>query len=141
MVENPLPIVEAWSKEGRNCRRASVHAEMKRPLGAVLDAIHERDLEAGIAMTPETPLREVHAFAPRIQSLTVMGVHPGASGQAFLGASVLANLRLAAEHFPDLPLEIDGGVTKDLLEVLIQAGAMRVCAASAVFFAPGPPEA
>lgn len=138
MVENPLPIIEAWRKEVPGFMRAIVHAEIKRPLGAVLDQIAACNLEAGIAMNPETPIHEVHPFAHRIHQLTVMGVHPGASGQSFLGEPILEKMRSIAEHFADLPVEIDGGVTSELLPVLIGAGATRLCAASSLFGASDP---
>lgn len=141
MVENPLPIVDEWRKAVPGFVRAIVHAEIKRPLGAVLDALAACNLEAGIAMNPETPVHAVHPFAHRIHQLTVMGVHPGASGQAFLGEPVLEKMRAIAEHFPDLPVEIDGGVTSELLPVFVRAGATRLCAASSIFGATEPAEA
>lgn len=138
MVSDPVLHLKRWAKDVRNLRRAIVHAEIDRPLGNVLDEIAKRDLEAGIAINPETPIEAVSAFMSRVHQLTVMGVRPGASGQAFLGEAVLEKMRLVAEHFPDLPVEIDGGVTPELLPVLIRAGATRVCAASTLFGAPDP---
>lgn len=138
MVSDPVMHLKRWAKDVRNLRRAIVHAEIDRPLGNVLDEIGKCNLEAGIAMNPETPIEAVSAFMSRVHQLTVMGVHPGASGQAFLGDPILEKMQLAVEHFPDLPVEIDGGVTSALLPVLIRAGATRLCVASSLFGASDP---
>lgn len=139
MVENPLPIVEAWHAHVKNTRRAIVHAEISRPFGAVLE--HVRDmmrLEGGVAVNPETPLEDVENVLHRVDQLLVMGIHPGQSGRPFQGESILEKIRAARAHRPDLAIEIDGGVTAALLPELIRAGATRICAASAIFSADDP---
>jgi len=138
MVNDPLPIVNAWANTVPNVRRAIVHAEMKEPLGEALKGIRRRNLEAGVAINPETPLEVVHVALKDASQLTVMGVHPGASGAAFLGESILGKIRAAAENLPDLPIEVDGGVTMELLQALVQAGVTRLCAASSLFNATDP---
>jgi ribulose-phosphate 3-epimerase len=142
MVENPIPIVAEWKKHVKGTSRAIVHAEMKRSLGAVLDHLESIEkLETGVAVNPETPLSAIHEVMHRISQLTVMGVHPGSSGQAFLGRMILEKIRQAREHRKDLAIEIDGGVTGELLAGLVQAGATRVCAASMLFSAGDPAKA
>ena len=142
MVENPLPILKAWHHRVEGVIRAIVHAEMKRPMGAVLEAITDvYKLEAGLAVNPETPLTAIHDYLHAIDQLTVMGVHPGSSGQAFLGKSILEKIAQAHGHRPDLAIEIDGGVTGENLRALVDAGAARICAASLLFSAKDPLDA
>ncbi len=139
MVENPLPIIEEWKKEVKQTRRAIVHSEMHRPIGAVIS--HIRDflkLESGVAINPETPMSELHEVLHEIHQLTIMGVHPGSSGQAFEGDYILEKIREAHAHRKNLPIEIDGGVTEKLLPRLVEAGATRICAASLLFQARDP---
>ncbi len=138
MVENPLPIIEAWQLNVEGFMRAIVHAEMHRPLATVIDRIRSMKLEAGVALNPETPLSAMHEVAHIIDQLVIMGVHPGASGQSFLGDSVLEKIREARTHRIDLPIEIDGGVTETLVKPCVQAGATRFCAASLLYSAPNP---
>jgi ribulose-phosphate 3-epimerase len=138
MVNDPLPILNTWADNVPNVRRAIVHAEMKEPLGETLASIRKRNVEAAVAINPETPLERVHLALRNASQLTLMGVHPGASGQPFLGEQILEKVRQAVEFLPDLPLEIDGGVTPELLPVLIRAGATRLCAASSLFGASDP---
>ncbi len=134
MVENPLPIVEAWHEHVKNTVRAIIHAEISRPVGAVLEHVREfLKLEGGIAINPETPLKDIESVLHHIDALLVMGVHPGASGKPYVGDYLLEKIRAARNHRADLAIEIDGGVTLERLPSLVAAGATRCCAASAIF--------
>lgn len=139
MVANPLPIVAEWKKHVPNLRRAVVHAEMPRPVGAVLEHLKTFEkLEAGIAINPETPLEEVHHALFQADQLTFLGVHPGFSGQPFMAEMVMDKIRQAKTDYPHLALQVDGGVTDELIPSLIQAGISRLCAASLIFNSPNP---
>ncbi|MFH1404635.1 MAG: hypothetical protein ABIH21_00870 [Patescibacteria group bacterium] len=134
MVENPLPIIRDWKKHVIQTKRAIIQAEIERQLGAVIDVIHdELHLEAGISLNPETPLDEIHHMLHQIEHLTIMGIHPGLSGQPFLGEQIIEKIKCAHAHVPELPIEIDGGVTKENLKELTSVGITRICTASLLF--------
>lgn len=142
MVENPLPIIKEWKKHVPTLKRAIVHAEMERPVGAVLNEIKDHlHLETGLAINSETPLDQVHQLAHHIDMLLIMGVHPGFSGQDFVGDVIYKKIEAAREHFPDLPISVDGGVSKERIHELVNAGATTICAASAIFKNEDPKEA
>lgn len=139
MVENPLPIIEAWQKYVPTFCRAIVHAEAHRPTGTITGYIKDDlGLEVGVAINPETPLKEIESIIHLVDQLTVLGVHPGKSGQTFEGDYILEKIQHTKRHRPDLIVEIDGGVTDDLLETLVKAGTDRICAASLIFNDPDP---
>ncbi len=139
MVENPLPIIEEWKQNVPSLIRAIVHAEMHRQTGSVVSHIRDLlQLEAGVALNPETPVEEVHEILHQIDILTIMGVHPGQSGQSFLGDYILNKIRQVKAHRADLHIEVDGGVTLDLVPRLLDAGATHLCAASAIFSSAEP---
>ena len=133
MVENPLPIVQAWHTHVPGLERAIIHAEMSHPAGSVIRAVKAMDLEAGLALNPESPLEEIAAVARMIDQLTLMGVHPGASSQRFLGDAILQKIRDAKKRWPDLAVEMDGGATPELVPALLAAGCDRIVAAHAIF--------
>ncbi len=142
MVTNPLPIIAEWKRLVPGTIRALVHAEIERPLGKVLEETRQTyGLEAGVAVNPETPLEEIHNVFHELDALLVMGVHPGSSGQTFEGTYILDKIRQARHHRPDLHIEIDGGVTKDLIPSLISAGVTRICTASTIFSTVHPEQA
>lgn len=141
MVENPIPIIEAWKKRVPTFRRAIVHTEMHRPSGAVTGYIKDDlKLEVGIALNPESPLSEVEEVIHHVDQLTIMSVHPGFQGQMFGDPqhggdtqSVLEKVRAARAHRHDLVIEVDGGITRDLVESLALSGANRLCIGAAIF--------
>jgi len=139
MVKNPLPIIRDWAAHVPGTSRAIIHAEMERPVGAVVQKIQDKHrLEAGVAVNPETPLSEIESVFHTIDTLLVMGVDPGFSGQPFQGEPVLEEIERADKHRPELPIAVDGGVHEDVLETLIDAGATRLCSASMIFNSPNP---
>lgn len=146
MVENPIPLVEAFQKYVATFSRAIVSAEMHRPLGAVVGHIKDiLGLQAGVAINPETPLHEIEEVLHLIDQLTIMGVHPGHQGRAFgdtehIGDEtvILDKIRTAHVHRPELVLEIDGGVTDKLIKPLIKAGIERICVGSLIFGSKNP---
>lgn len=141
MVENPIPIVEAWKQHVPNFKRAIVHAEMHRQLGTVTAYIKDiLKLEVGVAVNPETPLSAIEDVMHSIDQLTIMSVHPGFQGQAFgdeehMGdkEAIFDKIRRAKQHRPDLPLETDGGLTQELIKPLIDAGITLLGAGSLIF--------
>lgn len=141
MVENPIPIIEAFQKHVPNMKRAIVSAEMHRPTGAVVAYIKdELKLEIGVAINPETPLKEIEEVLHTIDQLTIMGVHPGSVGQPFEGEMILDKIRQARHHRPDLMIEIDGGVTETLIPILLDAGVNRIVSGSHIFHSEYPNE-
>lgn len=142
MVENPIPIIEAFQKHVPNMKRAIVSAEMHRPIGAVTSHIKDiLGLEVGVAVSPETPLKEIEEVLHSIDQLTVMGVHPGSMGQPFEGDVILDKIKQAKHHRPDLLIEVDGGVTEALIPTLINAGVDRIISGSGIFHNEHPNEA
>ncbi len=141
MVENPIPIVEEFQRKVPGFAQAIVHAEIDRQTGAVVAYIKDiLGLKAGVALNPETPLEAIEEVLHTIDQLTIMGVHPGSSGQTFgdnehIGSkeAILNKIRQARRHRSDLIIEVDGGVTDELIPELIKAGANRICAASLIF--------
>lgn len=138
MVENPLPIVEAWKTHVPGLVRAVIHAEINRPIGAVIREIQHLDIQAGVALNPETPLEAIDHVFHTLNEVLIMGVSPGASGRTYAGVSIEEKLSQARHHAPSIVRGIDGGVTKERLPNLIASGAERFCVGSAIFASSDP---
>jgi len=67
----------------------------------------------------------------------VMTVHPGFGGQKFM-ASELPKVRALRERYPNLNIEVDGGLSGDTIDQAADAGANVIVAGSAVFGAKDP---
>lgn len=134
MVENPLPIIEAWQKHIPTLRRAIVSAEMHRPLGSVVSYIKDiLKLEVGVAINPETPLKEIEEVIHQIDVLMIIGIHPGSQGQLFEGDYIFDKIHEAKHHRPNLIIEVDGGITEELIPKLIESGVERLVVGSLIF--------
>lgn len=61
-----------------------------------------------------------------------MTVHPGFGGQRFM-ASELPKVKALREKYPDLNIEVDGGLGEGTIDQAADAGANVIVAGSAVF--------
>lgn len=69
----------------------------------------------------------------------VMTVEPGFGGQKFM-ASELPKVQALREKYPDLNIEVDGGLGAGTIDQAADAGANVIVAGSAVFGAKDPSE-
>lgn len=67
----------------------------------------------------------------------VMTVHPGFGGQKFM-ASELPKVAALRAKYPDLNIEVDGGLSEKTVDQAAEAGANVIVAGSAVFGASDP---
>jgi len=133
MIDNPLPVVEEWQRRVPTLERVIIHAEISKMLLPVIEGIKSLDLQVGLALNPETDLAAVERLLPNLDLLLVMGVHPGKSGQAFLGKEVLQKIKQARTAFPALKIAVDGGITLDNATEIVKAGANQLCVSSAIW--------
>jgi ribulose-phosphate 3-epimerase len=66
-----------------------------------------------------------------------MTVHPGFGGQKFM-ASELPKVTALRERYPDLNIEVDGGLGLGTIDQAADAGANVIVAGSAIFGANDP---
>ena len=67
----------------------------------------------------------------------VMTVHPGFGGQKFM-ASELPKVSALRKRYPDLNIEVDGGIGPATIDQAADAGANVIVSGSAVFGAKDP---
>lgn len=133
MSHNPLPHIEAWHLHVPSLERAIIHAEIARPLGAILERIRAIGVGTGLALNPETPVEKLEHSLEHVDIAQIMGVHPGASGRPFEGEAILAKISRAHHLFPHLRLSVDGGIRPHNARAMIDAGATQLVASSALW--------
>jgi len=97
-------------------------------------------MKAGVAISPDTPSTVVtDEIGAAADMVTVMTVYPGAGGQKFMERCIpkVAELR---ERFPDIDIEVDGGVSPNNIDICAHAGSNVIVAGTAIFAAPNPEE-
>lgn len=136
MVEDPETVIDEW-KSVSGVKRVIIHAEIKKPLEPILKKIKNLGWETGIAINPETPWQKIDELIHQVDTVLIMTVHPGKSGQVFEEA-VLTKITELHQTHPGLVISIDGGVNENTLPHLIKTGATRFAAGSGIFRAPDP---
>jgi len=106
----------------------------------LIDAIHAKNMKAGVAISPDTPSSAItDEIAAAADMLLVMTVYPGRGGQKFLDRCVPKVSELRA-RFPDKDIEVDGGVGPKTIDVCADAGSNVIVAGTAIFGASNPEE-
>ena len=139
MIENPGRYLKAFAKAGATY--LSVHQEACPHLHRTVQGIREEGMRPGVAINPATPVDSLEVILPDLDFVLVMSVDPGFGGQKFLPASLekISKLRkMAQARGLDLAVQVDGGVTRETLPALLDAGAQWFVAGSAIFGAPDP---
>lgn len=114
----------------------SFHMEAVRDPVSVIETMRDLGARVGLALKPQTPVREAELLLSRIDVLLVMSVEPGFAGQSFI-PETLTKIRQAKELIHQkrlrVEIEVDGGVNLQNIREITRAGADIVVAASAVF--------
>lgn len=122
MVENPAAIVARWVERG--AKRLIVHKIDS-------EILKYRDkVEIGLAFELDVAIKDVLVLAELSDFVHVMSISEiGAQGHP-LDTRVFDRIKAVQEKFPDLPISVDGGVTAQNYERLIEAGADRLVVGS-----------
>jgi ribulose-phosphate 3-epimerase len=130
MISDPLKYAEQFVDAGADL--ITFHVEAVSDPVAVAGAISELGVAVGIALNPDTPLETILAAVPHCDLVLVMSVNAGFGGQAF-NPVALDKLRTLRERFPDLLLEIDGGIDNQTIGACRSAGCDLFVVGSAIF--------
>jgi transketolase len=98
--------------------------------------------ELGLAINPPTPVEKLYPYIydKAVTQVLFMTVNPGFSGQKYI-ADVESKIHVLREKFPNLKIEVDGGINPDTSQRASEAGANILAASSAIFMAKNIPEA
>ncbi len=123
-------LIVEFAKAGAS--HISIHPESTQHLDRSLALIKENNMTAGIAFNPTTPLSYLDYCLDKIDLILIMLVNPGFGGQKLI-ESVIPKISKAKEIAPDKVFQVDGGVTRDNIQKLHDAGATNFVAGSSVF--------
>ncbi len=135
MVSNPEAFVADFAAAGAH--RFTFHIEATKDAPSLISAIRKAGMLPGVALRPGTDLSAVEHVLDSVDLVLIMTVEPGFGGQAFMEAP-LAKVRDLRRRFPNLNIEVDGGVAPDTIEQCAEAGANAIVAGSAIFKSQDP---
>ena len=135
MVEDPGRYIADMKASGADM--VTVHAEACKHLDRVLQQIHEAGMKAGVVLNPATPLCAVDYVLDKTDMILLMTVNPGFGGQSYIPAMTkkISELRKKLDEagYPDIWIEVDGGINEKTASEVLEAGANILVAGSAVF--------
>lgn len=134
MVQEPIRYVEAFQKAGADY--VTVHLEACEDVKTTLDKIHACGMKAGLAVNPETDVKELVPYMEDVEMILIMSVQPGFGGQKFIPESLdkICEVRaMLNEKNLETDIQVDGGIYVENVREVLDAGANVIVAGSAVF--------
>jgi ribulose-phosphate 3-epimerase len=98
-------------------------------------------MKAGVALNPHTPVSSISEVLGELDTILIMSVNPGFGAQKFIPHSLkkIEELRkLIDSHNASALIEVDGGVTVENAQDLVNAGVDVLVAGNTVFQSKDP---
>jgi ribulose-phosphate 3-epimerase len=141
MISDPDKYAPAFIEAGADS--VLVHYEACLHLDCTLRTIQKEGALAGVVLNPATPVSMLEEVLELADYVLIMSVNPGFGGQEFIPYALdkVRRLdRMRRDARLALPIEIDGGITKENLAETVRAGCDWIVTGSSVFHTPDPAE-
>lgn len=130
MVEEPDRFIKDFVDAGADI--ITVHVEATKHLHRTIQLIKSYGKKVGVALNPATPIETLKHVVKEIDMILIMSVNPGFGGQAFI-PEVLSKIEELRKLYPEMDIEVDGGVNDKTVEAIKEAGANILVAGSYLF--------
>ncbi len=135
MIVNPWNYIDRFADAGADI--ITVHKEACGDrLKQTLKEIKAFGVKCGAVINPDTPTSAIADVIDDCDMILLMSVFPGFGGQKFI-PDVLPKIEEIAKMVEtsgkDIDIEIDGGITKENVRLVKDAGANVIVAGSTVF--------
>ena len=135
MVTDPLRYIDRFADAGADI--ITFHQEAAFDCDAVIERIKAKGKKCGMTIRPHTEISALFPYLDRLDMVLLMSVEPGFGGQAYIESSTekirAMRAALTEKGYPDMDLEVDGGVKSTNLKTVLDAGANVIVAGSAIF--------
>lgn len=134
MIENPDQFVADFVTP--QTEYITVHQEAVRHLNRSIQWIHSHGVKAGVSINPATPLGVLENILSDVELVLIMSVNPGFGGQKLI-PDCLDKVNKLREWRKQkgyaFEIQMDGGITLENLDQVLEAGVDIVVAGSAIF--------
>lgn len=130
MVSDPLKWIEPMAKAGADSY--TFHYEATDEPERVIEEIRKAGLKASMSIKPGTPVDVVYPLADKLDMVLVMTVEPGFGGQKFM-PDMMPKVHALREKFPNLNIQVDGGLGPENVDQAAGAGANVIVAGTSVY--------
>jgi len=140
-----LMIVNAdrYLKEFRDAgvERLTVHLEGSTHLDRTVAEITSLGMKPGVALNPHTSPEALKYILPQLSMVLIMSVNPGFGGQKFINYSydkIRILKQMITESGASTLIQVDGGVSKSNIKLLVDAGVDAFVVGNTIFSASDP---
>lgn len=130
MISEPLKYIEDFADAGADI--ITFHVECENDINETINKILECGCKASLSVKPGTPIEAVYPYIEKLSMVLVMTVEPGFGGQSFM-EDMMPKIKKLRADFPDIDIQVDGGVNAETIKACARAGANVFVAGSAVF--------
>jgi ribulose-phosphate 3-epimerase len=121
------------------CESVTVHVENTKDISTTIKNIKSNGTRASLALKPATQIEDYIDYVDDVDMFLIMTVEPGFGGQAFM-PEMMEKVSRTRQLIGNRPiwLQVDGGISKETIEIASAAGADTFVAGSAVYKAQDP---
>lgn len=131
MITEPERYINDFIKAGAD--GITFHIEAIKDVRKCVDMIHAAGKKAGLAVNPETDVKEAEKYLDELDMLLIMSVHPGRGGQSYIEAVNEKIEYMRSKAGDGFHIEVDGGINAENIKKVNSLGADALVAGSAVF--------
>jgi ribulose-phosphate 3-epimerase len=131
MVRNPEHHFPQVKEAGGDS--VTFHVEACEEPARAIALARSLGLGAGVSFNPDTPVADAVAGSHGADLVLCMSIYPGYSGQEFMPEALSRIRELRTQLDEDVIVQVDGGITKDNVRSVREAGADAIVAGTAVF--------
>jgi len=134
MITEPERYAAEFVKCGADM--VTFHLEATEKVEETIQAIRGAGAKVGISIKPGTPVEAVEPYLDKVDMVLIMTVEPGFGGQKYIDycTDKVRRVRsMITDKGLQVDVQVDGGITADNVQVVLEAGANVIVAGSAVF--------
>ncbi len=134
MIVEPENHIRAFAEHGAD--RIGIHIENNPNALRTIQEIRELGVKPTIVLNPGTNISSIEYFLPFVDMVLVMTVNPGYSGQKFMPEMVskISTLKkMITDKKINTLIQVDGGINHSNIDLVTQAGADIIVAATAIY--------
>ena len=132
MMSDPLRYIDDFRSAGADALTLHVEAVGPRHMHEAIGRVRDTGAEVGLAFNPDTNPELWFKHFPNVDLVMFMTVYPGFGGQAFI-PQVRSSIQATRAAFSTLPIQVDGGINRDTVPLVIADGANRLVCGNAFF--------
>ncbi len=118
MCNNPFSYIEDYIK--LKPYNITFHIEAVESPEKLINYLHDNGIKCGLAINPDTDIKEIIPYLDKIDTVLVMSVYPGKGGQKFI-PSVVNKINELSKLKGNFVIEVDGGVNNETIALLDNA--------------------